>query len=1658
MKKNFYLSGLILLLTLWAGTQVYAQTTSFETSFEDSEPSGNWYAWADGFEETISGGEMTVAYNKSIEAGNHWDRFVLWIKPFDFSEDPFISFTIKSDADRNSRITLKDDAGAALDLSFVLSGDNEYKTFFFLLTEEESSIDLSIINEIQFDIGGSGDMSGTVVFDNLKLGTAAAPDTKYPTIDAIEDMTIQTGAGEQVINLTGISDGDGQTLPIEITASTDNEDLIKGLTVDYTSPNTSGTLRFTPAEGVTGEATVTITVTDAGEILNTKTITFFIKIGDFSNTGFMYSFAENGLPEGVRGNNQYSATIEGGALKVNINKNNRWSGFYWELGETYDISENPYVNLFIKANTDQVLQVFLVDIFGNGYLVEQITTQFTFHELVANKNEFRNNRIYTGNNFVEVPFDFSGADPDIVDLSRIAGIQFVSNGTALSFTGSYFIEEIQMGDAAVRKAYVGQVPDQDFHINTDERQKILVPEIKNAASIEIAGAEGLIENISVDEITYNTKTENERQVSYGHTYIEFDIVTDAVGTEEAILKAKGKEGYDDSELRFKITISENNPPQIEDIENIVVQTEVPQTIQLTGISDGDVSVEQKLTVTATSSNTEVADDLLVTYSSPGKYGELAFAASAPGNTTITVKVTDEGGASTEVDFNVTAYSELNQQPTIDPVENISVLTTDSEQAIVLTGISDGDDGSQNLTITAVSSDPGAIPHPVINYEQGTGEAELIFGPQSSEDKDVTITVTVADDGGNPDNDGDKSTETQFLVRIMAPPVTGYEFDLNDPEVLKYFKPEDAGTVYNLTIVDTLGAKALRINMTEKWTFGGIWTDIPAILDLSEYPVISYDILSIENQTWHWNYFYDMHGTDSGINRNTANTTEKQVIAPANEWVSATFDYRYEGDMNNSQGNPIDGSKINAILINLHNGVPGWPFTNYTGVVYLRNIKIGDLADYSPLIKYASIDTPAEQAVFLEDGQQHIKLTGITNGAESTEGVEVSATTTQAQVIPEPVISAVQPDGTALLSFKPEQTGSSNIRITITAEGAEPITVGMLVRVVSTEAEEFSTVTIDRSEKRQTIRGFGTYQNEMRWNNMYVDELGASAVRIGIIENQWEPVNDNNDPNVLNMEAFNYDAFDWAYFKDLKSRGVETFILTSWSPPAWMKRNLALSHREQAIVWEKTDNILEPYFYEEFAESMVAVVRAFKEEADIDLAAIGLQNEPFFNEPYASAILGGEQFAKLIEIVGDRFEKEGINHVGLYMPEQVFGNQWGTYSNEGYLATLRENGKADAYTNYFAVHGYDGSGITADFPTYSNWANLFDLTQQGDYPKELWMTETHIGYEGWMSAMQLAGAIHGSLWAGNITLWTNWAFGDMQLTQNVPNSSFYTSMNYFKYIRPGAVRVETTTDHADVLATAFENEDGRFTVVLINKGNGVVSIKLGGNDLPPVYSGFRTSRYENFASIKTDIHTDGRFLLPPSSVTTLVTSNIHMDATDNIIVHKNAEQTSTVIQNITNDKGTVDGLSLNYEYTNPDLFSQISLSDISENGTAEIDFMPAKDTTGYSEVTLTLTDENGNSKTATFFIYVIDVPVSAKPNEDLANIRIYPNPAESYVIIDMGTQHFDRIIFSDINGRTTRDIKINSPRERIELNGLPKGLYFINISGEKGNIVKKLIVH
>ena len=211
-----------------------------------------------------------------------------------------------------------------------------------------------------------------------------------------------------------------------------------------------------------------------------------------------------------------------------------------------------------------------------------------------------------------------------------------------------------------------------------------------------------------------------------------------------------------------------------------------------------------------------------------------------------VYVIDDENDTTGVTFKVDAFSSLNAAPVVDQVEKVTVINSAGEQTITLTGIGDGDATSQVLTITAESSNDTILPGPVVNYTQGESTTDLVFTPLTDTAGPVIITVTISDDGGTVDNDGDKTTVMVFELESVTPPVKGYVMDLTMPDALSYFRPEGLNEFYWLDIVDTLGTQALRVKYIEKWTFGGIWFELPQELDLSNMPVVSYCILSVGN--------------------------------------------------------------------------------------------------------------------------------------------------------------------------------------------------------------------------------------------------------------------------------------------------------------------------------------------------------------------------------------------------------------------------------------------------------------------------------------------------------------------------------------------------------------------------------------------------------------------------------------------------------------------------------------------------------------------------------------------------------------------------------------------------------------------------------------------
>ena len=83
-------------------------------------------------------------------------------------------------------------------------------------------------------------------------------------LDPIVDVRINENAPEQNISLTGITPGNYGGNQLRVTAMSSNTDLIPDPIVTYMSPDSIGTLTFTPAANQTGAVTITVIVEDGG--------------------------------------------------------------------------------------------------------------------------------------------------------------------------------------------------------------------------------------------------------------------------------------------------------------------------------------------------------------------------------------------------------------------------------------------------------------------------------------------------------------------------------------------------------------------------------------------------------------------------------------------------------------------------------------------------------------------------------------------------------------------------------------------------------------------------------------------------------------------------------------------------------------------------------------------------------------------------------------------------------------------------------------------------------------------------------------------------------------------------------------------------------------------------------------------------------------------------------------------------------------------------------------------------------------------------------------------------------------------------------------------------------------------------------------------------
>jgi glucuronoarabinoxylan endo-1,4-beta-xylanase len=443
--------------------------------------------------------------------------------------------------------------------------------------------------------------------------------------------------------------------------------------------------------------------------------------------------------------------------------------------------------------------------------------------------------------------------------------------------------------------------------------------------------------------------------------------------------------------------------------------------------------------------------------------------------------------------------------------------------------------------------------------------------------------------------------------------------------------------------------------------------------------------------------------------------------------------------------------------------------------------------------------------------------------------------------------------------------------------------------VTTSPASF-TVNVNKAVRHQTIDGFGFFGAMNTWwsspSSLWSDAWGDQVISdlgITIWRNEYYPPAD----------AISGQDADWAkqrpVVRGLKAKadqyGVKLkFIFTVWSPPSSMKVKVENNTRLIGTPHPggtKQGGALDPTRYADFASWLEDGIRLYQNEG-IDLYAFSPQNEPFFVQGFNSCWYKQEWYPEMLVNTIPRV-KGAFPNVKVFGSEgmlemEAADNNWPWFYHK---QILDDPDAADA-VDILAVHGYsDGVAPSSGSTLGQYWAS--HKSHFGDpLGKRQWMTETS-GYQdawgGTPGAFSLALDMISGLNNGDMSGWVWWqgsenpgstsGIGEFALMNgNVKGKKYYVSKQFYRYIRPGAIRVDASSSNANVFVSAYYHPtQGTHTIVLANTSTSAQSVTIGGAGLPDSFAIIRTSATDNAAEVGT--YTTGTSLsLPGRSIVTL----------------------------------------------------------------------------------------------------------------------------------------------------------------------------------------------
>jgi len=427
----------------------------------------------------------------------------------------------------------------------------------------------------------------------------------------------------------------------------------------------------------------------------------------------------------------------------------------------------------------------------------------------------------------------------------------------------------------------------------------------------------------------------------------------------------------------------------------------------------------------------------------------------------------------------------------------------------------------------------------------------------------------------------------------------------------------------------------------------------------------------------------------------------------------------------------------------------------------------------------------------------------------------------------------------------------------------------------------TTITIDNAIERQTIYGFGATQNSewfgsdpitasqrQRANDLLFNQIGMNTGNVSWLQeapaSSSDPfndqANDNADPFTINWAGFNTRRAD---FKRTRLLDAAPGDAAPTSGGLYGTHDINVRWGSKWLGTIRSNNY--SAYLDECAEHVLAGLTYWIQEtggAEPDLIAI-------FNEPSSgnqelgtSPARPDSEIVDLVKRIGDRLRAAGFNKVRLVTPNQE------TVSKSIQTArAILNDAQARQYIGVIGYHPYPYRSA------YSYVPNVLSASGQGNpsatavqerrelaalaasYGIPVWMTEVSHAFMGednvqYNDFRVLRGrAIHihdemkytsASAFFAMMNMWSKtaqaWHFGgdgsdmwtnshddlvliDQSTDRVLLSGTAYALGHYGRWIRRGAVRLESASSDPLVQATAFRDDRlGRLVTVLINNSS------------------------------------------------------------------------------------------------------------------------------------------------------------------------------------------------------------------------------------------------